>query len=247
MRRITTVIPLSARRVTQLVRRELVEQRCSGLLALQQQASFLRQRTSFDSFNDIAPHCFLQCRLFAARGEYSKLRPKKKKQDPFKDLDFQLSKDETVAYTAVKRKFLQIAMEHHPDTAQSETDNELEEHKRIFMQARNAFELLVEAPDGSAILREDSDQWQDDDFNAWFQEETGHDMPYMDAQTMKEVAEMTETVGGGLDRDGGMWTLARMVSASVKNGGDGRDMLRLEAGETRSRDLNGILRRKRKR
>jgi hypothetical protein len=188
-----------------------------------------------------------QLRFFTRGGGYSKLRQKKKKQDPLKTLGFIVKPDETVKYASVKRKFLQIAMEHHPDTSNAMTEEELEEHKHIFMQARSAFELLTEAPDGSAILRQDSEEWQDKDFNSWFQEETGYDMPYMDAQTMKEVAEMTETVGGGLDRDGGMWTLARMVSQSVKNGGDARDMLRLEAGDVRSRDINGILRRRRKR
>ena len=185
-------------------------------------------------------------RLFS-RGGYSKLKAKPKKPDPLKTLGFVVKKDESIAFSLVKQTFLQIAMKHHPDTAQAATEEDLEEHKRIFMEARTAFELIMEAPDGSAMLRQDSDQWQEDDFSAWFQEETGHDMPYMDAQTMKEVAEMTETVGGGLDRDGGMWTLARMVTDSVRNGGDGRDMLRLEAGEIRSRDINGILRRKRKR
>lgn len=182
-----------------------------------------------------------------SRGGYSKLRHKKKKQDPLKILGFAIKKDETVAYSAVKAQFLKIAMKHHPDTSNAKTTEDLEEHKRIFMEARDAFELLAEAPDGTARLRQDSDQWQEDDFNSWFQEQTGHDMPYMDAQTMKEVAEMTETVGGGLDRDGGMWTLARMVTQSVKQGDDGRDVLRLEAGEVRSREINGILRRKRKR
>ena len=194
----------------------------------------------------LRPTLHQQTRFFS-RGGYSKLKAKQKKPDPLKTLGFVVKKDESIAFSLVKQTFLQIAMKHHPDTARATTDLDLEEHKRIFMEARTAFELLMEAPDGSAMLRQDSDQWQEDDFSAWFQEETGHDMPYMDAQTMKEVAEMTETVGGGLDRDGGMWTLARMVTDSVRNGGDGRDMLRLEAGEIRSREINGILRRKRNR
>lgn len=81
----------------------------------------------------------------------------------------------------------------------------------------------------------------------WFRQETGFDMPYMDLATMKEVAEMTESVGGGLDRDGGMWTLARMVTENVKNGGDGSSILQLEAGDIRDRQIDGILRRRRRR
>lgn len=37
-------------------------------------------------------------------------------------------------------------------------------------------------------------------------------MPFTELATMKEVAKITETVKGGLDRDGGMWTLTRMVT-----------------------------------
>jgi hypothetical protein len=48
--------------------------------------------------------------------------------------------------------------------------------------------------------------------------------------------------------DGGMWTLARMVTASIKSGGDGRDaILSLEAGTIRDRAIDGVLRRKKKR
>jgi hypothetical protein len=87
----------------------------------------------------------------------------------------------------------------------------------------------------------------EEDLDQWFKSETGYDMPFMDAATMKEVAEMTESVGGGLDRDGGMWTLARMVADTVKSGGDGRSILQLEAGVVRDRSIDGILRRKRRR
>ena len=38
-----------------------------------------------------------------------------------------------------------------------------------------------------------------------------------------------------------------MVANDVKNGGDGASLLRLEAGDVRSREINGILRRKRRR
>lgn len=53
---------------------------------------------------------------------------------------------------------------------------------------------------------------------------------------MREVAEMTDDIGGGLDRDGGMWTLAKMVSNTVKSGKEAGSMLRLEAGKTNKED-----------
>ena len=67
-------------------------------------------------------------------------------------------------------------------------------------------------------------------------------MPFMDVKTRKEVSRVMDEIGGGLDRDGGMWTLARMVANDVKNGGDGASLLRLEAGDVRDRDGNFIVR-----
>ena len=121
------------------------------------------------------------------------------------------------------------------------------------MAARQAFEQLMEGPDGLVMLKSESDNYQDDvgsnNMDEWFKHETGYDMPFLDHATMKEVAKMTEEVGGGLDRDGGMWTLAKMVTNAVNsgNGADAASILRLEAGDIRDRQINGILRRKRQR
>ena len=40
----------------------------------------------------------------------------------------------------------------------------------------------------------------------------------------------------GLDRDGGMWTLAKLVSNSVKEGKGSSDILKLNAGEVREEE-----------
>ena len=71
---------------------------------------------------------------------------------------------------------------------------------------------------------------------------------FMDAKTMKEVAEMEDTVGHGLDRDGGMWMLASMVSNAVKNKGDAKSILQIEAGDVQQKNdrIDGVLRRKRR-
>jgi hypothetical protein len=179
--------------------------------------------------------------------EYYKLR-RTKEECPFFTLGLTEEphpKDIQVDFTTVKRTFLRVAMSHHPDTTDHDDDDESRE---IFIKARKAFEAIVEGPGGLAILRSESDAHQEEEnMDAWFRAETGHDMPFMDAATMKEVAEMTDTVGGGLDRDGGMWTLARMVTSAVKSGGNANDILQLEAGEGRNPSTNGILRRRRKR
>lgn len=177
------------------------------------------------------------------RGDYYKLRKKEEKVDPFQVLGIASGS----SYADVKRQFLQIAMQNHPDTSKAVSEEDIDKHREVFIEARHAFERLQAGPDGIAVLRDDANQWQEDDLDAWFREETGHDMPFMDAATMREVAEMTETVGGGLDRDGGMWTLARMVTQNVKAGGDGSSFLRLESGTVRDRQIDGVLRRRRKR
>ena len=174
-------------------------------------------------------------------------RQKKKQDDPFKALG--LSSTKSVDYGQVKKAFLQIAMAHHPDTSAAETEEEREAHREIFVAARKAFENIVQGPDGVAVLREDEEAgWDEEELNEWFQQESGgFDMPFMDAKTRKEVSRVMDEIGGGLDRDGGMWTLARMVANDAKNGGDGASLLRLEAGNVRSREINGVLRRRRKR
>ena len=68
---------------------------------------------------------------------------------------------------------------------------------------------------------------------------------------MREVAEAAETMGGGAERDGGMWGLARMIGNTVKDGkASGGNVLRLEQGEIQREgdgaDLDGTLRRRRR-
>jgi DnaJ-class molecular chaperone len=160
-------------------------------------------------------------------------------------------------YKDVKRKFLKIAMTNHPDThAEDLTEEEREKMRDIFIEARIAFELLTEDDDGTAILlseKEEEDKMEN--FDSWFKHETGFSTPFqfdIDPETMKEVAKMTEAIGGdsGLDRDGGMWALARMVTSAVKTGGDAAAILRLEAGNDKDRHSGASgseLRRRRKR
>lgn len=191
--------------------------------------------------------CLTSQRSFGSEKGYYKNRKKEKKVDPHSVLG--VSRHEKFA--AVRKSFIRIAMKHHPDTAEKGATPEQEaESRETFMAARSAMEMLTECPtEGIAILRSESELAVDDDVDVWFKEETGYDMPFMDAQTMKEVAEMTDKLGGaaGLDRDGGMWTLARMVTESMKSGGDGKDVLRLESGDVRDRGIDGVLRRRRRR
>jgi hypothetical protein len=169
--------------------------------------------------------------------------------DPFVALG--IVRSPSLKYTTVKSTFLKIAMKYHPDTTQQKviSDDEREKNKDLFVMSRKAFEAIMAGPDGIAILKTEADDYveEEENFEEWFKSETGYDMPFMDAATMREVAEMTDTVGGGLDRDGGMWTLARMIANTVKAGGDVKSVLQLDAGVVRDRSVDGILRRKRRR
>lgn len=164
-------------------------------------------------------------------------------------------------YAVVKKSFLKIAMQHHPDVVGELEGDEKQKSVDLFMKSRQAFESIVEVEGGMAALREEIEmekglkkqsKMSDEEFDAWFLDETGHNNPFsfdIDPATMREVADMTDTIGGGLDRDGGMWTLANMVSRSVKDGKESASVLRLEAGEIREGEepVDGVLRRRRRR
>lgn len=189
--------------------------------------------------------------LFDKRKQQRKTS-KSKKNNPFRVLGIP---EGAALYKDAKKKFLQIAMKNHPDTATNSEHSEEEQDtmKERFIAARIAFESLAEDPtDGVAILKEDLEDAMEN-FDSWFKSETGYETPFqfdIDPATMKEVATMTEKMGGGLDRDGGMWALARMVTSAVKSGSEAAVMLRLDAGDTKDKGQSsgtGILRRRRKR
>eukprot|EP00536_Pseudo-nitzschia_multiseries_P013691 jgi/Psemu1/212485/e_gw1.602.4.1 len=183
-----------------------------------------------------------------------KARKPKTRKNPFRVLKI----PDGSLYKDVKKKFLRIAMSNHPDThannSEGLTEKEKDAMRDRFIEARMAFEMLVEDPeDGTAILVEEKED-RDSNFNSWFRNETGLKNPFdvdIDPETMKEVAEMTEKLGGsqGMDRDGGMWALARMVTSAVKSGGDAASILRLESGDIKGPGSNpgGSLRRPRRR
>jgi DnaJ domain len=80
----------------------------------------------------------------------------------------------------VKRKFLQLALRHHPDTNRNDNQKSTTE---TFVKIREAFERIKQ----DFASREDvkSSSWlTEEEFDAWFHEETGQKM---DAATRREV------------------------------------------------------------
>ncbi|KAL3807707.1 hypothetical protein ACHAXA_003534 [Cyclostephanos tholiformis] len=144
--------------------------------------------------------------------------------------------------------------------------------REIFVKCRLALESLVECEDtGLCLLRRDverlssceggkkndDDVMSDAEFDSWFVRETGHQNPFqfdIDPATMREVADMHADMADshGLDRDGGMWHLASLISGAVKSGREGaaESLLRLDAGNYDAGDVvegGGRLNRRRKR
>jgi hypothetical protein len=160
------------------------------------------QNPSFQ-FQQLQYHQRLQIRHFVF--DSRKARKSKTKKDPFKVL--KVPKESM--YKDVKAKFLKIAMNNHPDMhTEGLSDKEKEAMRDKFIEARIAFERLEKDPsDGTAILLEELID-RESNFDSWFHNETGLKNPFdvnIDPETMKEVAEMTEKLGGkqGMDRDGG--------------------------------------------
>jgi hypothetical protein len=148
-------------------------------------------------------HQRLQVRHFVF--DSRKARKSKKKKNPFKVL--KVPKESL--YKDVKRKFLKIAMDNHPDMhTDGMSEKEQDAMRDRFIEARMAFERLEEDPtDGTAILKEELID-RESNFDSWFHNETGLKNPFdvdLDPETMKEVAEITEKMGGkqGMERDGG--------------------------------------------
>jgi len=172
---------------------------------------------------------------------------RRKGGNPFKVLGIA----ESTNYSVAKATFIKIAMENHPDTSAVKDVAKRDKMRDRFIAARFAFEQMVSGPDGEILLKEEAER-MGEHFDAWFKQETGKDVPFsidLDPQTIKEVAKYTEEHGStGLDRDGGMWTLANMVTNAAKNSKDSQSILRLDSGELKrpNDQVDGVLRRKRR-
>jgi DnaJ-class molecular chaperone len=120
----------------------------------------------------------------------------------------------TANYKEVKRRFVELALANHPDISKDANSSN-------FIRFRKAFESIQESHDGGAKEREsrDSSGWTDEEFQAWFYSETGHqDVHFgIDLATRKEVIHVANSQSqGGLDR-GGMWEMARVMAEQENN------------------------------
>ena len=151
-----------------------------------------------------------------------------------------------VSYKEVKKTFLRLAIQSHPDTSKSKGG------KDNFLRYRAAFESLTEGKKGEAKpLNDDmTSSMPENDFEEWYHHETGYHVPYandvmQDTNLMREIAKATEGMSqGGLDK-GGMWQLAASVRERLKNGNLPPPML--ATGKRSTDDTSGSVKRRRRR
>ncbi len=157
--------------------------------------------------------------------------PKINENNPFEVLGI----PKASTYHEVKRRFVELALQHHPDLSSNGGD------ASEFVRFRRAFEMIRETKEGHARLVEpkEESEWSDQEFQAWFYEETGHQdvMFRMDIATRKEVVDIANSQSqGGLDR-GGMWEMARSMAEQEKSlrqkKGDYTGTIGVESGETK--------------
>jgi hypothetical protein len=192
---------------------------------------------------------------------------------PFKVLGL---KPTTTTYKEVQLAFRKLALRYHPDTANNnlyqhgdDTDHNngamMSSSSSSFTEIREAFEAIVEGPNGEAILRNNNDYTvSSSSFNGSYGEESvshnhnkrpppPHDNNNLfhssiNPQILREVAQVAEEMNpGGLDK-GGMWQYANMVNRMAKE--DGLPPLQLgreDDDNNAERRSGSVVRRRRKR
>jgi DnaJ-class molecular chaperone len=177
----------------------------------------------------LARSSILQPLNLGIRRSFGSKYPKVNENNPFDILGI----PKASSYQEVKRRFVELALKHHPDLSDEQGDS------TEFVRVRQAFEMIRETEDGRAKLSSagDGSGWSDEEFQAWFFEETGHqDLLFrMDRATRKEVVEVANSQSqGGLDR-GGMWEMARSMAEQEeslrKKKGDFRGTIGIDSDE----------------
>jgi hypothetical protein len=145
-----------------------------------------------------------------------------------------LASNNAPAYKEVKRKFVELALQHHPDRSGGSADS--------FLKVRQAFEAIRELPDGTCTLSDQLDglksagnSWSDDRISDWFFRETGQSISFrIDYATRKQIAIAATLAPGGLDR-GGMWEMARMIAQEERCNPSSEEPKQVQGGENNPR------------
>jgi hypothetical protein len=135
-----------------------------------------------------------------------------------------LGVSKTATYAEVKQRFLKLALEHHPDHNNNNNNDKDDDNaassnsnNEQFIRYRRAFESLKDGMDGRVVVEgaantEESSWSSDEEFLAWYYQETRTSEDNIDLQTRKEVIEVVKKSSqSGLDR-GGVWEWARRMA-----------------------------------
>ena len=161
----------------------------------------------------------------------------------------------SATYAEAKRRFLELALKHHPDHASTANpgDQTVSKKPDDFIRFREAFESLKETLDGKITeVEEGESTWTDEEFLAWYYEETSQsDLTLkIDMKTRREVIDVVKSAQaqGGLDR-GGIWEWARRLAEEEEIIKEKKNKIKrtvgLDAG-TKSDTTKSSLRRRRK-
>jgi hypothetical protein len=109
------------------------------------------------------------------------------------------------SFDTVKRRFIELALQHHPDTSESGKAN-----ADYFVRIRQSFELIRKGNGGGDD--EDSsppfEQWTESDFLQWFHQQTGIKLSSSQRRALAEIHR--SRIPGG-KYDGPSWELARRL------------------------------------
>lgn len=144
----------------------------------------------------------------------------------------QLKSSAPITYEQVRAAYRNLALVHHPDTADKSSSNGSEVDARNFNRIKEAFDAIVEGPGGLAVLRgrhsakssdyysaKDNDGANSDNNNVQHHEKSHTFLhPTLNPSILREVAQVADMSPGGLDR-GGMWQYANMVRTVAEEEG----------------------------
>lgn len=157
----------------------------------------------------------------------------------------------TSSYEEVRRAFVKLALQHHPDLSQSKQpaaandgDKQQEEGATTsstkFIRIRQAFETIR-----NSILDPDSvesdiddvsttfDDWTAEELREWYKQETGEWLTFdMCERTRHEVIHVYNTMSQGGKDKGGYWEMARQLAE--------REESRLDVGDKENRPMKQL-------
>ena len=146
----------------------------------------------------------------------------------------------TASMAEIKRSFIKLALEHHPDRTTTANAS----HDR-FVQIRHAFEELMGRNNNSNNSTTPPSGWSSEELEHWWSHQAEATKEFltfdMSESTKQEVIHVYRTMAAGGKDKGGYWEMARQLAERHEAAGDKEPTRLLEPSES------GVTRRRRKR